>query len=307
MITATCRLLFPINRKQLNPRNFFCTREFASAQDFTTSKSKQGVEKDSLPLKPKKPLNVFLLYYNSIRSKLQEEYPQSKSTELVKKASEKWAQIDPMLKQNLQKQYLEQTSVYKQKLMDYENSLTDEQKMEIVQQLLKKGHTLKKGEIKQKLMELGKPKRPLSAFMLFLQSKRVAKKPQVSHKDWINSVTEEWKDLTLEAKNKYSAEAKDLYEKYKVEVKKWEEDMIQADRRHGSADVLYDNKDTLQPTMEHPRNTAMDTSINDVKKTVVQPHDTHIHTQIYTYFISTWNRALTALKEISENWKTKLY
>lgn len=32
----------------------------------------------------------------------------------------------------------------------------------------------------------------------------------------------------MEAKNKYSTEAKDLLQKYKVEVKKWEEDMIQA-------------------------------------------------------------------------------
>lgn len=34
--------------------------------------------------------------------------------------------------------------------------------------------------------------------------------------------------MTVEAKNKYSAEAKDLLEKYKIEMKKWEEDMIQA-------------------------------------------------------------------------------
>lgn len=78
------------------------------------------------------------------------------------------------------------------------------------------------------------------------------------------------------------------------------------DQRHGSTEglVLYDNKNTLQTATERPRNTAMDASINDVKKTVVQPHDTHIHTQIYTYFISAWARVLTVLKEISENWKT---
>lgn len=35
--------------------------------------------------------------------------------------------------------------------MDYENSLTNEQKIKIIQELLKKGHTLKKNEIKQVL------------------------------------------------------------------------------------------------------------------------------------------------------------
>lgn len=80
---------------------------------------------------------------------MQEEYPNCKNTELVKKASEKWAQIDPTIKQNLQKQYLEQVSVYKQKLMEYENSLTDKQKIGIIQGLLNKGYTMKKNEIKQ--------------------------------------------------------------------------------------------------------------------------------------------------------------
>jgi len=127
----------------------FFIREFASAQDFTTSKSKHSIEKDSLPPKPKKPPNVFLLYYTSVKNKLREEHPHCTQRELLKKASEKWAQADSTIKQNLQKQYLEQTSMYKQKLMDYENSLTDEQKMKIIQELLKKGHTLKKGEIKQ--------------------------------------------------------------------------------------------------------------------------------------------------------------
>jgi len=190
----------------------FFIREFASTQNFTISESKHSTKKDSLPLKPKKPPNVFLLYYTSVKNKLREEHPHCTQRELLKKASEKWAQADPTIKQNLQKQYLEQTSMYKQKLMDYENSLTDEQKMKIIQELLKKGHTLKKGEIKQvftlrcnimsiiytcilnsklyifflffwqKLAELGKPKRPLSPFMLFLQNKKITKKPQESHK-----------------------------------------------------------------------------------------------------------------------------
>ncbi|XP_018403890.1 PREDICTED: transcription factor A, mitochondrial isoform X2 [Cyphomyrmex costatus] len=228
MIMATWRLLSPINRKQFNLLNFFCTREFASAQNFTTSKSKQNIEKDSIPPKPKKPPSVFLLYYNSIRNKLQKEYPHCKPKELSKIVSEKWAQIDPTEKQNLQKQFREQTSIYKQKLMDYENSLTNEQKIEIIQKLLKKGHTLKQGEIKQKLIELGKPKRPLPAFMLFMQSKKSTKNPQESYKDWLNNVINEWKNMTVEAKNKYNAEASDLFKNYKIEVEKWKEEMIQA-------------------------------------------------------------------------------
>ncbi|EGI61366.1 Transcription factor A, mitochondrial [Acromyrmex echinatior] len=110
--------------------------------------------------------------------------------------------------------------------MDYENSLTNEQKMEI--KSLKKGHTLKQNEIKQKLMELGKPKRPLSAFMLFMQSKKNTKNPNESYKDWLNNITNEWKNLTMVNKSKYNVEASDLFKKYKIELQKWKEEMIQA-------------------------------------------------------------------------------
>lgn len=34
--------------------------------------------------------------------------------------------------------------------------------------------------------------------------------------------------MTLEAKDKYRTQANNLLEKYKSEIKKWEEDMIQA-------------------------------------------------------------------------------
>ncbi|KAG5316723.1 TFAM factor, partial [Acromyrmex insinuator] len=304
MITATWRLLSPINRKQFNPLNFSYTREFASAQDFTILKSKQNIEKDSIPPKPKKPPTVFVLYYNSVRNKLQKEYPHCKITELSKIASEKWAQIDPTVKQNFQKQFHEQFSIYKQKLMDYENSLTNEQKMEI--KSLKKGHTLKQNEIKQKLMELGKPKRPLSAFMLFMQSKKNTKNPNESYKDWLNNITNEWKNLTMVNKSKYNVEASDLFKKYKIELQKWKEEMIQADQRHESTKgmVLDDNKNISQTTVECPRKMTVDISINEVKKSVVQPQNTHIYTQIYTYFASTWKRVLIVLKETSENWKT---
>ncbi|KAL0126623.1 hypothetical protein PUN28_005170 [Cardiocondyla obscurior] len=309
MITATYRLLLPINRKHFNPLNFFYTREFASVEDFST-KSKLGGGKNSLPPKPKRPLNVFLMYYTSVRNKLQEEYPHCKAKELVVKASQKWAEIDPTIKQNLQKQYLEQASLYKKKLVDYENSLTNDQKVEIVQELLKKGQKFKKSEIKQKLLELGKPKRPLTAFMLFLQSKKNDKKPQVSHKDFLLNMSEEWKNMTTEAKNKYNEESKNLLEKYKIEMKKWEDNMIQADQRHEPREGLisYSNQqNTLQTGTKHLKITVMDAPINDPKKTAVQSHNTCIHIQIYTYFTSTWRRVFTVLKEIIENWRMKLF
>lgn len=242
MIMTTWRLLFPINGV-----NLLCTRRLATTQDPIVSKLKRNIEKNILPPKPKKPLNAFMLYFLSVKDKLHKEYPNCTQKDMLKKVAEQWAQVDPTVKQNLQKQYTEQHSVYKQKLMDYKNSITDDQQMLIRKELIKQEHALEKSQIKQKLAELGKPKRPLSVFVLFLQDNRMLKDSKVPQKDWMRNMSKEWKNLTIEAKNKYSAEAARLLEKYKTETKKWEENMIQEG-----------HQDLLKSTLKSKRDTSID-------------------------------------------------
>lgn len=241
MIT-TWRLLFPINGA-----NLLCTRRLATTQDSIVSKLKRNIEKDILPPKPKKPLNAFIQYFLSIKEQLHKEYPNCTQKDILKKVAEQWTQVDPTIKQNFQKQYMEQQSVYKQKLMDYKNSITDDQQMLIQNQLIKKEHALERSQIKQKLADLGKPKRPLTAFFLFMQDNKMLKDSQVSQKDWMKNISKEWKNLTMEAKNKYTAEAVRLTEKYKTDIKKWEKNMIQEG-----------HQDLLKSTLKSKRNTNID-------------------------------------------------
>ncbi|XP_029164384.1 transcription factor A, mitochondrial isoform X2 [Nylanderia fulva] len=236
MIT-TWKLLFPINGI-----NLLCARRLATPQDSTISKLKRNIEKSILPPKPKKPLNAFMQYFLSVKDKLHKDYPNYTQKELLKKVAEQWTQVESGVKENLQKQYMEQLSVYKQKLMDYKNSITDDQQMLIKKELIKKEHALERSQVKQKLAELGKPKRPLSAFLLFMQNNR--KDSQVSQQDWMKILSTEWKNLTMEAKNKYIVEAAQLTEKYKTEVKKWEENMIRTGHQDMLKSTLKSKRDT---------------------------------------------------------------
>ncbi|XP_072745474.1 transcription factor A, mitochondrial isoform X1 [Anoplolepis gracilipes] len=236
MIITSWRLLFPING--VNLCTSFYYRRLATTQE-SISKLKRNIEKNILPPKPKKPLNVFMQYFLSMKDKLHKEYPNCTQQDLVKKVAKQWAHVEPTVKQNLQKQYMEQHSVYKQKLMDYKNSITDDQQMLIKKELVKKEHALEKSQVKQKLAELGKPKRPLTAFILFVQDNKMSKDSHVSQQDWLSNLGKEWKNLTMEAKSKYITDAAQLSEKYKVEIKKWEENMI----REGHQDLL---KSTLK-------------------------------------------------------------
>lgn len=65
--------------------------------------------------------------------------------------------------------------------------------------------------------------------------------------DWMRNMSNEWKNLTIEDKNKYIAKAERLSEKYKIELKHWEENMI----REG-------HQDLLKSTLKSKRNTAID-------------------------------------------------
>jgi len=85
----------------------------------------------------------------SIRSNLEKEYPNYTYQNIIKKASEQWTQVDSVTKKNIQKQFAEQHSIYKQKLMDYNNSITQDQKMLIETELKKKELAWEKNQIKQ--------------------------------------------------------------------------------------------------------------------------------------------------------------
>ncbi|KAL6447875.1 hypothetical protein ACFW04_000155 [Cataglyphis niger] len=242
---ATWRLLFPINGA-----NLLCTRTLATIQDPIVSKLKRNIEKSILPPKPKKPLNVFMQYFLSIKDQLHKEYPNYTQKDIVKKAAEQWTQVEPTIKQNFQKQYMEQQSVYKQKLMDYKNSITDDQRMLIQKQLIKKENALERSQIKQKLADLGKPKRPLTAFFLFVQDNKMIKDSQISQSNWMRNMSKEWKNLTMEAKNKYTAEAAQLLEKYKTDIKKWEENMIQKGHQDLLKSTQFKHKTNIDEHIE---------------------------------------------------------
>jgi hypothetical protein len=50
-------------------------------------------------------------------------------------------------------------------------------------------------------------------------------------------MAKEWKDMSVDAKSKYVAEATKLIENYKIDMKNWEQNMIQA----GHHDLLKSN------------------------------------------------------------------
>lgn len=63
----------------------------------------------------------------------------------------------------------------------------------------------------------------------------------------MRNISKDWKNLSIEDKNKYTAKAARLSEKYKIELKNWEENMI----REG-------HQDLLKSTFKSKRDTDID-------------------------------------------------
>ncbi|XP_032675159.1 transcription factor A, mitochondrial [Odontomachus brunneus] len=230
---ATWRLLFPNS-----PVNLLCTRKLASMKS-TTMKMMNNIGKDILPPKPKKPPNPYLLYLHSVRNKLQQEHPDIKYKELIKKISEEWAKVDSTIKQEFQKQHDDEYVLYKQKLDDYNNLvLSEEQKMLLAKQLMKDSTFKKNHEFREEILKkFGKPKRPLTSYNIFLQSKKYNKDSKIPHKEWMKNISNEWNNMTIQDKDKYHTMSKQLKDKYNIELTKWKENMIKT----GHVDLIKSN------------------------------------------------------------------
>lgn len=92
------------------------------------SRFKNTAEEFTLPPRPKRPLTVYAQYVQSTYKQLQQGNPTIRTQDIMKKISEKWADVDRDVKLKMQTQYMEQYNIYKQQLKEYNNSLTIEQK-----------------------------------------------------------------------------------------------------------------------------------------------------------------------------------
>lgn len=81
-----------------------------------------------LPPKPKKPESPFLLYVKHVKPRFLEETPNMKYAQILKSASSKWAELDLTNRKYFINQYYKNREVYIDKLKEYYNSITDEQK-----------------------------------------------------------------------------------------------------------------------------------------------------------------------------------
>lgn len=211
----------------VDSRNFLnrrcCLLKFPQNIRGNVTKQTEEVE---LPEKPKKPVPTFLLYLQSIRPKLLEENPDIKVTEIIRRASKEWNNIDPTVKNDFKTRYSHSYQQYLENLKQYNESLTDKQREHLDELKRKSKEKAIATNIKRKMDLFQKPKRPQNAFLLFLESKRKIDKPSMELKTWVCDATKIWKKMSTEQKENYTDQASKLMKQYKEDLFKWEQNMV---------------------------------------------------------------------------------
>ncbi|XP_060812706.1 transcription factor A, mitochondrial [Bombus pascuorum] len=211
----------------MRSENLLCTRNCLLNLYQNASKSALSQLKETiLPPKPKKPEAAFFVYVRHVKSKLAEETPNIKYTEILKRASKKWAELNHTEKQYYVNVYVKNYEAYMNKLKEYNNSITDEQKK--LWNKKKKEYKRNNSEIytKRKYALLGKPKKPLNAYLCYLTSKKIEKDPNMTNQEWVKLLTTNWKKLSDTEKESYFTESAQLRIQYLKDLENWEIEMI---------------------------------------------------------------------------------
>ncbi|CAI2379542.1 unnamed protein product [Moneuplotes crassus] len=171
---------------------------------------------------PKKPMTAYFLFMKEQRSVVKESNPDMKVSEISKELGKLWAELSDTEKEKFKNLAAEAKLQYDEDLKAY---ITEHGEPSKKPRNSKKG--AKKGSKKSsKTADPTKPKKPLTPFFLFQNSRRQALKeenPDMAHKDIVRKMGEEWNQMTESDKKTFINQNKKLKVAYEKEMKEWTE------------------------------------------------------------------------------------
>uniref|UniRef100_A0A0A9WJY4 Transcription factor A, mitochondrial n=1 Tax=Lygus hesperus TaxID=30085 RepID=A0A0A9WJY4_LYGHE len=180
--------------------------------------------------KPKRPMSAFLKFSsNIVRPNLIKDNPSLPITQVTKIAAERWKSVDDDTKKKLAKEYQDEMVGYRAAMVEYlkELSTVDSKLLEKHDPKLRK----EKLALKKKRFELGCPKRPLTAYLSYLQTRR-SEQGNVPYKDWVSKMAEVWKNLDASEKAKYVQRYEHDKAAFVQQMAAWEKKMRDSGNAH---------------------------------------------------------------------------
>jgi len=204
------------NRPLTSPRPLAA----ASISNSPVVQSKTLEEQVGLPPRPKKPLTPYFRFMREQRPKLKASNPQITTIEVVRQLSKNWSDADAQLKERLQAEFKRDQQIYLEQRTKYDATLTDEQRAEIKQLKQDLVDAKERRQLRKRVKELGRPKKPASAFLRFIASERT-NTPQgakQTYREWHQKTTAKWTRLSDSEKEVYMQESRKEMELYRCVV-----------------------------------------------------------------------------------------
>ncbi|KAJ8361620.1 hypothetical protein SKAU_G00181450 [Synaphobranchus kaupii] len=178
---------------------------------------------------PKLPPTGYIRFLKQEQPVLVKQYPDVKYVEITKKIAQKWQALT-----NEQKLPYEQTAQvardkYKEEMKQFQARLTPAQSTALLEMKRQKRVRRKSIRMKRELTILGKPKRPRSAFNVFM-SEHFVESRGATVQAKMKSLVDDWAKLDASLKKTYKQLSEDDRVRYKHEMESWENYMAQIGR-----------------------------------------------------------------------------
>ncbi|KAK2865950.1 hypothetical protein Q7C36_002006 [Tachysurus vachellii] len=178
---------------------------------------------------PKRPLTAYMRYVKEQQPIVGRQNPDIKAVDVVRKIALQWRTLTAEEKQPFEDASIAAREQYKVDVKVYKDQLTPAQSAAIAEEKRQKKAKRRAIRKKRELNSLGKPKRPRTAFNIFMAEHfEEAKGSTMPGK--MKSLFDDWKSLSLSQKQIYTQLAEDDKVRYKNEMKAWEEHMTELGR-----------------------------------------------------------------------------
>ncbi|XP_025083331.1 transcription factor A, mitochondrial-like isoform X2 [Pomacea canaliculata] len=181
------------------------------------------------PDAPKPPPGPFVKFMHEKYSEIQKNNPGANMHKISKIASQLWQELDPEERNAYKLHAQEEYQDYKQKYLVFLDGLSEQEKAQLHNDTRAQRAHRERFKEKQEFRNLGKPKKPPNAFMLFVRSSRL-ERGDTSMIQFNKRLADYWHNIPKEEKEIYEEDAKVRREQYFKELEEWEKKMIEMRR-----------------------------------------------------------------------------
>ena len=169
---------------------------------------------------PRRPPGAFAVFLRENYAAVESESPNANAPAIVKIVADKWKRLSVDEKEYLKQGYAEEKRKYDQRVVEFEGSLSKDER-EFLEHV--KGKKMQKLH-KERLKLLDFPKRPASSFALFVSMEK-SKFPRGTGEQitqWFSRMAKTWREMAEEEKEVYREERKKAFQKYGNDVIDWQ-------------------------------------------------------------------------------------